>query len=185
MRCLCFSLLMSKRCIIAWNDNKIFWKCCLLFAYSVCKDMQNRNNHNPIAWICAINQPSKQSIKQSSNQRWQIVSQHAIKRWIQTNKKLSNQTINQPVQQPSKQSRCSHPKEWVNSSIRQAMQVVRCSFLCILSLLPFWLVIFRVSLLKYQVLGCLHPCNGNHRDFCGATQLQVWVKNWRWGTERP
>ena len=72
--------------------------------------MQNRNNHNLIAWICAINQPNKQSFKQSSNQRWQLINQQAIKRWIQTNKQLSNQAINQPAQQPRKQSRFSHPK---------------------------------------------------------------------------
>ena len=149
MRCLCFSLLMSKRCIIAWNDNEIFWKCCLLFAYSVCKDMQNRNNHNPIAWICAINQPKKKkSIKKSSNQRWQIINQQAIKRWIKTNKKLSNQAINQPVQQPSKQNRFTQRMSQQQHQASNFQYVFAAPSFAFSPCFPSDWSTFRVSLLK-------------------------------------
>ena len=149
MRCLCFFLLMNKTCIIARNDNEIFWKCSLLFAQTVCKDMQNRNNHNPIAWICAINPPNKQSIKQSSNQQWQLLNQQAIKRWIQTNNyaikqsiNLSRNLVNKVDSVPQRMSQQQHQAS--NASMRAAP-----SFASSPSFPSDWST-FRVSLLKFS-----------------------------------
>ena len=70
MRCLCFCLRMNERCMTAWDEAQFFWKCCLLFALidvKTCNIEITWNNHKPIAWIWALNQPSKQSTNVSSN----------------------------------------------------------------------------------------------------------------------
>ena len=67
-------------------------------------------------------------------------TQQSIKRWTYMSKKLSNQAINQPAQKPSKQSRFSRPKNQSTNASSKQCNYVRCSFLWIFSLPPFWLV---------------------------------------------
>ena len=67
-------------------------------------------------------------------------TQEPIKRWIYLSKKLSNQTINQTVQQLSKQNKFSHPTNESTAASSKQCNYVRCSFLGVPSLPPFWLV---------------------------------------------
>ena len=62
-------------------------------------------------------------------------------------------TSNQAIKQSSNQATCpGHPKNESTASSGKQCEYVRWSFLCILSLLPFWLVYLRVSFLKFGLV---------------------------------
>ena len=119
MRCLCFSmfsLLMNTRCILAWDDTQTVWKCCPLFALTDVTTCKIKITTNPSLEYAQSTTPTLNS------------------------KKRSNQTINEPVQQPRKQNRFSHPKNESTTAASKQCNYVHCSFLWILSLPPFWLI---------------------------------------------